>query len=81
MSESKQIDRLRAAMATLLKDAANDAALDEMDLVLGDAQNDPPDGVSDGSISEDLWTTANTMMDGFRVVNNMVARLQVRKPK
>ena len=81
MSETKQIDRLRSAMATLLKDAANDAAIAAMYDVLGDAQNDPPDGASDGSISEDLWTTANTMMGGFRVVNNMVARLQARKDR
>lgn len=48
----------------LLAHAAGDWA--EVAIVLGEAQNQPPEGMSDGSISQELWVAAKAMLNARR---------------
>jgi hypothetical protein len=65
---SNQISEARDAVRRLLANPTDASALTSLREVLDRAQNPPPLGVADGSISEDLWVHLNGLYGGFVAV-------------
>jgi hypothetical protein len=48
--------------------------IDQLDAVLGEAQNQPPLGTADGSISARRWTRLRALMVAARAFNDALTR-------
>lgn len=69
-SSSKPTQRQRAEAALAAQD------VDALDAVLGEAQNGPPDGAADGSLTEKQWNALRTKSAALRAMNAPVEEAQ-----
>jgi hypothetical protein len=66
---ANQRQRIRTAVADLVRDALNDKAFAELDAALGEAQNRPEHGgAADGSVDEDYWRAASELLEAIGTV-------------
>jgi hypothetical protein len=70
-----QLKRAQQAVAKLLKDPLDSGSLRELRYALDQAQNAPPLGFADGSLTPPVWASYTTLMNSLssiqRVVNDL----------
>lgn len=72
----------QAGRAFLLLSSFEECQLDGDDIlaletVLGEAQNGPPDGEADGSLTERRWTALRDVVQAARKFNEAIERVQL----
>lgn len=74
-----QLERAKQAVGRLTKNLEDDEAMADLEEVLGEAQNSPPQGAADGSIEPEVWNALGGLRDDLAEARSGFQWLQSKK--